>query len=83
MVLYIILVLRNCGELKGLADKAVADYNEYSLYYCFTTADSNTPQDIGSPKLKSPSGDKEQRNTVHGPSPGPGKNSSKDAVTCK
>ena len=51
-------------------------------YYC-TTADSNTPQDIGSSKQKPPSRDKEQRTTVYAPCPGPGNPTTKYDVTCK
>ena len=29
----IVLVLGNCGRLKGLADKAVADQQEFTLYH--------------------------------------------------
>ena len=51
-------------------------------YYC-TTADSNTPQDIGSSKQKSSSGDKEQRTTVYAPGPAPNKPTAKHDDTCK
>ena len=51
-------------------------------YYC-TIDDSNTPQDVGSSKQKSPSGDKEQRTTEYAPGPGPDKPTTKYDVTCK
>ena len=52
------------------------------LYYC-TSADSNTPQDIGSSNQKSPSGDKEQRTTVYAPGPGSDKPTTNHDDTCK
>ena len=37
--MYIISVLGNCGGLKGLADKAVADQREFTvLYMCVSCA---------------------------------------------
>ena len=52
-------------------------------HFYYIIAGSSTPQDTGTSKQESPSGDEEQNTTVHGPNPGPGKHGSKDDVTCK